>query len=113
MWRNHSNINPLPHATVVDVTEVRPPIVLMGIGSMLLHMDSAAQHFFKNAGQLISELVMPPDNMPTQSTQQGMSAKRIQRGPANRVGVMMGANGIAVIDLHAHTEPDGGNNFLV
>ena len=42
MWRDHSNINPLPHATVVDVTEVGPPIVLVGIGSMLLHMDSAA-----------------------------------------------------------------------
>ena len=113
MWRDNGDINPLPHATVVDVTDVRPPVVLVGIGSMLLHMDNAAAHFVKNAGQLVSELVVPPDNMSTQPTQQGMSAKRIQRGPANRVGVMMGANGIAVIDLHAHTEPDGGNDFLV
>ena len=65
MGRDDGDINPLPHATVVDVAEVRPPVVLVGIGSMLLHMDSAAQHLFKNAGQPVSELVVPPDDMPT------------------------------------------------
>ena len=80
-------------------------------------MDSGLEHIRQYFSQGVSQLVVPFDNVATQSAHQGVCAERVEGSTTHGMPVVVHARHVDTrrdtVNLHAHAQANGSNNFLI
>jgi len=63
--RDNGNIDPLPHAAVIDVADVWPTRIILNLRGMLLDVHSGVHDSSKYSSQCVAKPVVPTHNMAT------------------------------------------------
>jgi len=64
--RGHdSNIDPLANATVINVTDIWPPSIVLYFCGVLLDVDGCFEQHLEDGSQNVAQFVMPTDYMTT------------------------------------------------
>ena len=73
----NGNVDPLSHTTVVDVADVRSPLILLHFRRMLLDMNGTVENIRQHTRQSIPESVVSLHHVAAQSAHERVRAERV------------------------------------
>ena len=110
---DNSYVNPLAHATVIEIADIRPAVILVHSGRVLLDVDSSIKGFAQNTRQIVTKAIVSTHNVPSQPADESVKPIGVQRSAAHRILVVVDACHVGLKDFSTHTQPYRNHDLLV